>query len=399
MARREGSITKDGVGRYRVEIELDELTTAGRKKRVGKRIKGSRRDAEAILRKLIERKSSIIQDKQTLTSLITDYLENIAPLNCRERTIQGDKDKLETHIAPKIGHITLDSLKPAHIQSFYTKLLKSGRKDGKGGLSATSVGHIHALLRKVIRHAHDNEKIAINVMNKVSPPKKERKEISYLSDREVLDLQIERYGTRYNPFIVLATSTGMRLSEVLGLQWRDIDLNGKTATIRRSSVMLRGGVQKYEDPKSESSKRTIPLADITVKMLSELRDVHIYSLRGSFTDETPVIANLDGTPVRNDGITKGVKKLLSKIGRTDVSVHGLRHTVATIMMENSVPMKTVSDFLGHSDFEITANIYSHTSEDAKIDAVNKLVDSIQNQEVSPTFHRQRLNSSGKAISI
>ena len=400
--RPDGYVRRTKSGKWVIEIDSNEPDLKrgkGRKKRIYKTITGTKRDAERVKAQMIENRDALFSGKQTLESLITEYLDNIAPLKCRDRTLQGYRSIAETHLIPSIGHLQIKNLKPDHIQTYYTQKGKEGRRDGLGGLSARTIRSHHALLRLVINHAYKNEKLHKNVMELVDAPTADSKEISYLSMEQVNELVRESYSTRYFPFVLLASNTGMRLSEILGLQWRDVDLNQKTIQIQRSSVYLKGGKQKYDKPKSKSGKRRIDIDPATNQVLKDLKDASTLKLGDSFCEETPVLVESDGKPWRNDGITKGVKKLLKKIGRPDVSVHGLRHTFASHMMQVGINMKVVQELLGHSDFSITANIYSHVPAGLQIQAVQKLAEARSNSAISPFFPRFSPDSASKEVAI
>ena len=399
-SRRQGEIRKAPNGKWKVVIDIP--TWDGKRKRASRTVTGAKRDAERVLSSLIEKRDSLSDGKQTLETLLTDYLNNIAPLKCRERTLQGYKNIAETHLIPSLGHLRIKNLKPNHIQTYYTQKGEQGRKDGKGGLSARTIRSHHALIRLVLNHAYQSEKIQKNIIEFVTPPSPDNTEISYLSMEQVNELVRESYSTLYFPFVLLASNTGMRLSEILGLQWRDVDLNQKTIQIQRASVYLKGGKQKYDKPKSKSGKRRIDIDPATNQVLKDLKDASTLKLGGSFCEETPVLVESDGKPWRNDGITKGVKKLLKKIGRPDVSVHGLRHTFASHMMQVGINMKVVQEMLGHSDFSITANIYSHVPAGLQVQAINQLAEARKNVEMStssPLLHHFSPDSASKEVAI
>ena len=205
--------------------------------------------------------------------------------------------------------------------------------------------------------------------------------------------------TRYLPLIMLATSSGMRRSELLGLKWKNVDLERMSISVEQVLYTLRAGRQVFGQPKSKSSRRRIDLDRFNVDMLKTLRDSTRDRLGESFSHETTVFSDLDGKPWKSAGVSRGVKALLIKIGRPDVHLHGLRHTTASNLLTLGVHMKIVQEILGHSDFGLTANTYSHVGAGLQTEAINKLAEARQTQKVSAPFRHLSENLQTKEITI
>lgn len=304
----------------------------------------------------------------------------------------------DKHLIPALGHIRLDKLTPEAIQAYYTDKLRNGRTDGRGGLSARTVNHHHKLLGRIVRRAYRLRKIPHNVMDFVEAPRGSSRSIACLSLEEVNVLIKESSRTRYFVFVVLASDTGMRRSELLGLQWQDIDLKRRTISVERGLHTFEKGRQVYQPPKSESSRRRIDLAQTTCDLL-ERHKAACEEMLGRISYETPVFCVSDGFPWKGGAVSHGIKKLLRKIGRPDVSLHGLRHSTASNMLSLGIHMKVVQELLGHSDFGVTMNIYTHVSPGLQVQAVNQLAEARAKAGISTHFQRTEENVAPKGVAI
>ena len=398
MARREGSIQKLSNGKFKLVVNLPPDDT-GKRKRLTKRVKGTKREAEAVLRLLESEKESLVKGKETFKSFLNIFLRDFAPTNCNERTLEGYRDLADGHLIPYFGRMRLNKIRAEDIQRYYSEKSLNGRRDGRGGLSSTSLNHHHTLIGRVIKKAYQMRKISVNIMDFVERPKISTPPISYLSFDEVENLIMESSKTRYLPLIMLATSSGMRRSELLGLKWKNVDLERMSISVEQVLYTLRGGRQVFSQPKSKSSRRRIDLDRFNVDMLKTLRNSTRDRLGESFSNETTVFSDLDGKPWKSSGVSQGVKALLTKIGRPDVHLHGLRHTTASNLLSLGVHMKIVQEILGHSDFGLTANTYSHVGAGLQTEAINKLAEARQTQKVSAPFRHLSENSQTKGIAI
>ena len=397
--RREGGIRRTPSGKWRIELETDEVTPSGRPKRVYKTISGSKKEAEAVLRLMIQHKESLTEGKETFGSFLDTWLRDFAPTNCNERTLEGYRDLADGHLIPYFGKTKLNKMRAEDIQRYYTEKALNGRLDGRGGLSSTSLNHHHTLIGRVIKKAYQMRKISVNIMDFVERPQISTPPISALSADEAKILIAESAKTRYLPLVMLATSTGMRRSELLGLKWKNIDLERMSLSVEQVLHTLKGGRQIFSDPKSKSSRRRIDLHRDTVEMLRRLKVATMDRLGESFTRDTTVFSDSDGQPWKSVGVSQGVKALLKKIGRPDVTLHGLRHTSASLMLAAGVHMKVVQEILGHADYGLTANTYSHVGAGIQTEAINKLGDLLSDTDNSPFFHRFSEKDESKKVAI
>ncbi len=355
--RNEGSVyqRKDGlwVGQYRVH------TGGGAKY---KYIYG--RDREAVAQRLTKamanRDSGLVFESGSIT--LSRYLDQW--LKAIQGTISvGSWKQYETvtrlHVKPTLGKLKLDRLSALHVQTLYREKLDSG-------LSPRRVIYVHVTLHKALKQAVRWSLIPRNVVDAVEPPRFKKQEISPLDEKQVRKLLQSAKGNRLEALYVLAVTTGMRQGELLGLQWKDVDLDSGTLRINRT---IFGGV--VSPPKTTKSRRSIKLTDLALQALKnhERKSEWVFSTRS-------------GKPIDCTNLTKqSWKPLLKEAGLPDKRFHDLRHTAATLLLTKGVHPKIVQEMLGHSSISITLDTYSHVLPNMQGEAV-KAMDSFFEEEDS-----------------
>ena len=353
--RNEGSIyqRKDGlwVGQYKVH------TVNGGKY---KYIYGKRREdvAKRLTRAMADRDSGFVFDSQSLTlgEYLGKWLEAI-----RGTVTYGTWKQYETvvrlHITPALGTTKLDRLTPLHVQTLYRNKLDSG-------LSARRVVYVHVTINKALKQAVRWSLIPRNVADAVDPPKLQKTEIRPLSEDQVRILLDTAEGDRLEALYVLAVTTGMRQGELLGLQWKDIDLEAGMLRVRRT--VFAGTVSP---PKTDKSRRSIKLTRKAVAALRYHRERYPERI------SEWVFHTGKGTPVSCYNLhNRSWKPLLAKAGLPHTRFHDLRHTAATLLLTKGVHPKIVQEMLGHSSISITLDTYSHVLPDIQEKAVSVMED-------------------------
>ncbi len=227
-----------------------------------------------------------------------------------------------------------------HVQSLYQQKLESG-------VSLRRVLYIHVTLRKALGQAVRWLLIPRNVTDAVERPKPVSREIEPFTEEQVQKLLEAAKGDRLEALYILAVTTGMRQGEILGLQWKDLDLSEGTLRVNRT---VFGGV--ISPPKTNKSKRVIKLSKVAIHKLLE----HKRTQNGSEW----VFSTKSGTPIScYNLINRSWKPLLEKASLPSRRFHDLRHTCATLLLSKNVHVKIVQELLGHADIGITLNTYSH----------------------------------------
>lgn len=286
----------------------------------------------------------------------------------RPHTLYQYEQIIRQHIVPRLGSIKMKDLRPEHIQGLYNEKLKSA-------VSARSVIYIHQVLHKALRQAVKWGKIVNNPTDAVNRPKSRRKEMHVLDDKQARTLLMVVKGTRYEALFWMAISTGMRQGELLGLRWSDIELQSRQVHIQRQVQPASGGGYIFTGPKSAAGRRAIILGEGMMKVLRS----HISILQAerqqagdSWQDNDLVFPSSLGTPWGRRNVLKYYKRFLKQAGLPDIRFHDLRHTAATLMLQQNINPKVVQEVLGHADITLTLNTYSHVSASMQKEAAAKV---------------------------
>lgn len=283
--------------------------------------------------------------------------------------------------------LTVGNLKPQDIQDFYQSLFADG-------VVANTVIHYHALLRRAFQQAFKEERIDANPFDRVGRPKKNKFHGENYTQEELLTLLHLARGDVIYPAILLAGAMGLRRSEALGVRWSRIDWEKRTVLLDTKIVeYLENGrkqVEAVEEMKNKSSRRTLPLPDPVVEMLQvqkEQQGVYRKLFQGSYCTQYLdfVCVNQLGELLRPSYVTDHFRELLEKYGLRHIRFHDLRHTFASLLINQDVPLINVSNFLGHSDLSTTANIYAHLDKASKQASAAVISDILQgeNQHAQP----------------
>ena len=242
------------------------------------------------------------------------------------------------------------------------------------GLSANTVIHHHAIIRKALDYAYKMDVIQNNPADKVQRPKKEQYIGSFYNENELNELFEKSKDDPLNLMIRVASYYGLRRSEVLGLKWDAFDFDNKTITIKHTVTIgkIDGKRQIYskDRTKNKSSYRTLPLIDDIADRLLELKEQQEYFKKAfgkSYykKDKEYVFVKPDGKLIRPDYVSEHFKSLLNKLGLRHIRFHDLRHSCASLLLAKGIPMKAIQEWLGHSNFSTTANIYAHLDSNSK----------------------------------
>ena len=377
-----GSIVKRSKGSWTIILNLGRDPATGKRKQQWVSVKGTKKEAEKKLAELhhqMDTGSFIKPSKLKVGDFLKQWLNDYVNTHVRAATAEGYRIIVECHLIPNLGAIVLSELKPAHLQRYYAKALKEGRRDGRGGLAARTVGHHHTVLKEALSHAIKWELIYRNVGDAVDPPRPVEQELSALDSEGLGQLLETARGTMYFPLIHLATYTGMRRSELCGLRWKDVDLLHGTVSIAQILHCLRGGRIVLEAPKTPKSKRLIGLSPDAILALRSYRDMveADQEQRGSpFTSDRLVFSKPDGSPLLPNTVTHAVGKIVRRAGLSGVTLHSLRHSHASVMLQEGVSSRTVADRLGHSNVVITLGTYSHLTPGVKEDAAMRFEEAL-----------------------
>ena len=307
--------------------------------------------------------------KYTVGEWMEVWFEDYAKIKVRPSSHQTYKGYIENHIKPNIGDIPLEKLTTLDLQRLYKTLLARGRVDrleSKGqprGLSPKTVRNIHQILSSALKLAQEQRIILTNPAEGCALPKVEHREMKTLPVEQLQSFLREAKDSGVFALYYLELATGLRRGELLGLKWEDIDLEHGDLRVRRQIARING--QVVEAPlKTKNAYRTLPLAEDTISILKEQKKK---------VGSSPwVFPSATGGPISPDSVLHMLHRVLKRAGLPEVRFHDLRHTFATLALQNGVDIKTVSGMLGHFSAGFTLDTYAHVTTSAQKAAANTM---------------------------
>jgi len=340
----------------------------------------TQREANEWRHKKVEQRQQglmVAGSKIPLSKFLDEWLI-VARTSVRPNTGDQYTQIVHQHINPHLGEILLRDLTPHHIQNLYTKKLA---KD----ISPRTTRLIHAVIHNALNHALKIGLVVRNVSDAVTLPKVARKEMKTLDDYQVRQLLQAADGTRMQVLFWIAVTTGLRQGELLGLKWSDLDWQTRRLQIQRQVQRRKGKGLVFCDPKSASGRRVISLGEKTIEILRGHREKQLMEqiVAGDKWKENDLIfPSPIGTPQDCANVLKAYKKCLEKAGLPNLRFHDLRHTAATLMLQQEINPKVVQERLGHSDISLTLNTYSHVLPSMQEKAAEKMDELFTLTEVS-----------------
>ena len=356
-----GHIRKRGQRSWAIVLDLGRDAN-GKRRQKWHSVKGTKRDAERELARLLNDLNTGGYVEPT-RMLVRDYLEKwleVARTKVAPKTYERYEEIVRLHLAPALGHHQLAKLHSLHIESYYAEALVSGRRNGRGGLSAQTVVHHHRVLHRALKQAVQHLLIARNPCDAVEPPRPEKAEVRVVDEAQAAELLHSLKGTRLFAPTILALVTGMRRGELLALTWPDIDMENQVMSVRRSLQQTNEGVS-VKMPKSGRG-RTIALPPIAVEALSRHKAEQAQerlALGPAYENNGLVFARADGSAWPPDSFTSAFAAALRKAKLPHLNFHALRHSHATMLLKSGINPKVVSERLGHAKVGTTLDIYSH----------------------------------------
>jgi len=382
MAKRrgdgEGSITKRKDGRWQGSVLVGYNPETGRPKRKYFYGRTRKEVQEKINEVALKVQAGTYREpsKLTVAEWFTTWLNDYMKPSLRPTTWESYKYQVNGHIIPALGHLKLAQLQTAHIQRLYNEKLHGGRLDGKdGGLSPKSVRYIHTVIHSALEQAKKEGMVTINPADAVKLPKREQKEIKYLDMADAAIFLAMAKESKHFAAFYLALNTGMRRGELLGLRWKDIDFEAGQLTVNQGLVRVSGQGLVFQEPKTKLSNRVINLAPAVVQVLKEHKkrqNETRLKAGGAYREDLGLVfANELGEPICPRAFTRVFERLIKKAG-LDVTFHGLRHTFATLALEQGVDVKTIQETLGHHSSAFTMDVYSSVTAKMKREAADKV---------------------------
>ena len=365
----------DGRWEARVQIGLDPLTG----KPIMKSVYGkTSKECNSKLLKLasaVDQGTYIEPSKMTVGQWLDiwtkDYLNSIKP-----STIDSYKSRIETYLKPHLGTIKLAALNPHSVQALYNKLYRS-EKNPDGCLSAKSVKNLHGVLHKAMKQAVLLGYIQSNPTEACDLPRVIKKEVSFLEEEDVKKLLKAVEGHKFERVYKVDLFTGLRQGEILGLTWDCIDFAKGVLTVSKQLQRDRDNSGKYSLVSCKTDRiRKIKPADFVMNMLRQQRQkqnedkLKAGSMWGN--EWNLVFTNEVGEHLSTSTVYKNFKKIVEKIGIPRTRFHDMRHTYATLSLQNGDDIKTVQANIGHATASFTLDVYGHVSQKMQQDSADRM---------------------------
>lgn len=348
----------------------------------GLTVKGNKRRANELLKeKLREYETQTEIAKSDI--LFSDYIREW--LTCSKRrvdevTYQGYKLTAEGQVIPyfRAKNSKLSDITTEMLQEYFDDRSKNGRKDGKGGLSPASIRHCKNIINQTLNEAVKSRLITFNPCQFVELPKKEQYKSDYYNASQLKALFEIAKGDPLYPLIQLAALYGLRRSEVLGLKWDSVDFESKRVTIKHTVVRTTAIVEK-DKTKNKSSYRSFvlsPEAEAIFKAAKAAEKENRRLCGREYHENDYVFKWPDGKPFSPSYVSSHFALLLKNNNLPHIRFHELRHSCASLLLNNGFTLKDVQEYMGHSDIQMTANIYGHLDTSRKETLTNTIADSV-----------------------
>ena len=373
-----GSIEKRGKNSYRLTVS-EGFDLNGKPMIHRKTVHGTKKDAEVELAKFVtEVQNGLVIDGKSLKfSEFTEiWKRDYGSKGLAPSTYKRYCRMLETRLIPYFGHFYITKIKPTDIMKFYDLLEKDTqlvRKKGNNGsktkkpLSGKTILEHHRLLRAMLHKAVYWQLLVANPAERVQPPKARKpKRRSYDDEQTKILLEnlelLSSEDTKYKVAIILTVFTGVRLGELMGLEWQDVDFKNGIISINRSSQYLADMGVFTKVPKTESSIREIAIPEFIISLLEEYKLWYEEqkSIYGElWTNSDRLFVQVDGKPMHPSTISKWFVKYVGQIGLPVINFHGLRHTNASLLVAQNIDIAVISARLGHAQISTTLDFYVH----------------------------------------
>lgn len=279
---------------------------------------------------------------------------------------------IRRHVIPHIGGVQVQQLTPGRLDRFYADLIESG-------LAPKTVRNVHVMLHKALHDAVRKNLATRNVAEAADPPKlmrSSRSEMTTWSPGQLRTFFDGLEGHRLAAAYLLAATTGMRRGEVLGLRWQDVDLAARHLHVRQTVLSVNYEIT-FGQPKTKRGERRIALDAATVQILREHRvrqDRERATVGAGYRNQDLVFAREDGDPTHPDYFSQTFDRTVRRLGLPKIRLHDLRHTHATLGLQAGIPIKVMSDRLGHATTAFTMDVYTHAIPAVEHEAAEQIAD-------------------------
>lgn len=325
-------------------------------------VRGSRRDAEAVERRLLGRqeRGELAAVRMTVAELLDEWLAHVR--TNRERRTYDDYEYCSRRIRAAFGSVRVDRLTRAQIQRWLDELQQEPRDDGRSGtLSATTVRKHHRALHAALSYAVRMGYLGYNPADNLTLPRRQKSEPPMLTRQQLEQLLEAARGTRWYPIWYVAAHTGLRVGEICGLWWEDIDWARPAIRVRRALKQDRQKRRLYLGDVKNHEARTVVLDDRTAEVLDQHRAAQQMEIARAprWAHPEHVFTAPGGEYLRPDVPSQMLRKYARRLGLPPISMHDLRHLHGSMLLHAGWSITAVSERLGHHSPAFTASVYAH----------------------------------------
>lgn len=308
------------------------------------------------------------------------WMDELIKPNCEETTCHGYENILNTHMIPSLGRLYVQDLTPVRVQQYYGELRRKG-------LANNTIRKHHVLLHAALGAAMRQGVVKGNVTELVTPPAHEAPKHRFYNSQQLRTLFRASEGTELEIAVKLAGCLGLRRSEICGLKWRYVDLARGVLTVCEVRTAVSGRALE-KAPKSYASERRLAFRgnEELCALLCQLHGEWQKKRKRNpkYNPEGYVAVTEAGKPYQPDVLCRSIAQFIAAQGLPPISLHGLRHSFASLANSQNVPMFNISKALGHSSTAVTSAVYMHLFDDAVADVVSLVADAITGEEAALT---------------
>jgi integrase len=357
-----GNVTRRGKSSWRLKFDVG-IDAKGKRSTRFVTVRGRRQDAERELTKLLAAADAgtlPAPSKVTVVDYIEEWLSGDTSLG--GKTVERYRELLNAYIAPHLGSVALQKLRPAQVAQWQDTLLKSGGQGGRP-LSARSVGHARRVLHKALERAVERETLSRNVVAAVKPPRIEEKEVDILDAKQIAEVLAKLKGHDLLPFVAVDLATGLRRGELLAVAWNAVDLEAATLRVERALEETKAHGLRFKAPKTKHGRRTISLPPSVIAVLRAHRrrqfEIRLALGLGRPEPGGLVFCQVDDAVIAPSWLSYTWRNACLSLKLPKVSFQALRHTHASALIAAGLDVVKVSKRLGHSSPVVTLRVYAH----------------------------------------
>lgn len=388
-----GSLEKRGQNSWRLTVSCG-VDRQGKQIKQTRTIKtSSRRQAEKLLAAFVtevENGLFVVTSRLTLKEFVERWLKEYGEKHLAPKSLARYRDMLDKRILPAMGHLFISKIRPANILNFYNNLSEPGlRLDGKEGpLSPRSIQMHHRVLSAVLQDALEWQIIASNPCRRVAAPKAKAPVIKILDEQQtaMLIAGLDEVFLKWKVLCLVALSGGLRLGELMGLEWKHINFTNQTVSIMQTSQYVSGIGIFTKGTKNTSSERLITLPESVIDLLRDYQEWQVSErekLSDQWHESDRLFTSWNGKAMHPSSFNHWLRKYCARHDLPRITPHAFRHLSATLLLNAGISLKNVSGRLGHSKTSTTGDIYSHFLKSTDRVAAEKMEVILQTKPESP----------------